>query len=41
MKLFKRGESINRPEDVRELESKEEFARMEILQEVKRPEGER
>ena len=41
MKLFKRGKGINRPEDVRELESRKAFERMGILEEVKKPEGER
>jgi len=41
MKLFKRGKGINRPEDVRELESRKAFERMGTLEKVKKPEGER
>jgi hypothetical protein len=40
MKLFKKGKGINRPKDVRELESRKAFERMGILEEVKKPEGE-
>ena len=41
MRLFKRGKGTSRPEDVRELESRRAFGRMGILEEVKKPEGER